>query len=332
MCFSKWFKKREKAVPAPAPEPVKAPVAEPEPRLEPKPEPIPEPKPEPVPAPAPVPEAPPQPAPEPKPEPQPAPQPKPEPQPAEPAKSTAGRYSGKYEVFPEAGLFKFRLKASNGEILLVSQGYASRPGALSGIETFKKNVEAGVFEVYTDKSGFSQFLLFSPNKSRLLATGEFYETEARAQSAVESVKKFAPNEKIVQLEMIPPAEVREEIVKLEPVEANDNGKIEIALENKEWTFTLKASNGEVLFLSNGYASKSGALAGLESVKKAVEAGNFRVSQDKQKRFQFRLYAANSQMILTGETYPNVENCLSAIHSVRRFLGKAKIVEVPIAGK
>ena len=230
-------------------------------------------------------------------------------------------------MFPEAGLFKFRLKASNGEILVVSQGYSTRNGALAGIDTFKKNVEGGLFEVYTDKSGFSQFLLYNANKSRLMSTGEFYEAETRAQSAIESVKKFVNNDKIIQLDEIPVAEVREELVRLNPVVLNDNGKIEIAVDaNKEWTFKLKASNGEVLFESNGYASKPGALAGLESVKKAVEAGNFRVSQDKQKRFQFRLYAANGTMVLTGETYPNVENCLSAVDSVRRFLPNAKIVE------
>jgi hypothetical protein len=243
-----------------------------------------------------------------------------------PAPANAGRYSGKYEVFPEAGFFKFRLKASNGEILVVSQGYASRNGAVAGIETFKKNVEGGLFEVYTDKSGFSQFMLYSANKSRLLSTGEFYETEARAVSAIESVKKFAGNDKILQLEALPPAEIREEIVALKPIEKNDNGKIEIAPDGKEWIFTLKASNGEVLFISNGYASKPGALAGLESVKKAVEAGSFRVSQDKQKRYQFHLYASNSQLILTGETYPNLENCLSSVDSVRRFIGGAKIVD------
>ncbi len=108
-----------------------------------------------------------------------------------PPKQPAGRYAGKYEIFPEAGFYKFRLKASNGEILVVSQGYAAKTGVAAGIETFKKNVEAGVFEVYTDKSGFAQFALFSANKSRLIAAGEFYETETRAQSAAESVKKFA---------------------------------------------------------------------------------------------------------------------------------------------
>ncbi len=122
-------------------------------------------------------------------------------------------------------------------------------------------------------------------------------------------------------------------MELKPIDVNDNGKIELGADGREWVFKLKASNGEVLFTSNGYSSKSGAMTGLEAVRKAVELGSFRVAQDKQKRFQFRIYATNSQLIMTGETYPNKESCFSAVDSVRRFLPGAKIVETePIRRK
>jgi len=139
-------------------------------------------------------------------------------------------------------------------------------------------------------------------------------------------KKFVGTDKIIYLEQLPSAEIREEIIDLKPIDLNPSGKVEVGADGKEWIFTLKASNGEVLFTSNGYSSKSGALTGLEAVRKAVELGSFRVAQDKQKRFQFRIYATNSQLIMTGETYPNKESCFSAVDSVRRFLPGAKIIE------
>lgn len=37
----------------------------------------------------------------------------------------------------------------------------------------------------------------------------------------------------------------------------------------KWGFRLKAANGEILFGSQGYASKDGAEKGIEAVKKAV---------------------------------------------------------------
>lgn len=243
-----------------------------------------------------------------------------------PKTEPTNRYSGKYEVYPEAGGFKYRLKASNGEILVVSQAYASKAGATSGIETFKKNVAEGVFEFYTDKSNYTQFLLYTANKSRLIATGEFYESVQRAQSAAESVKKFYSNNKINNLDSIDPADIREELVELKPVDSAPNGKFEFEEINGEVVFHLKASNGEVLFESNGYSTKASALQSLEVVKKAIEAGAFRIMKDKVGRYQFKLFATNKSILITGETYPNQENCLSAIDSVRRFYQKAKVIE------
>ncbi len=237
------------------------------------------------------------------------------------------RYQGKYEVYPEAGLYKYRLKASNGEILLVSHGYTTIKGAMSGIETLKKNIVSGKQEIYTDKSSFSQFRIMTATGSRLVAAGEFYESQKKAQSAYESVKKFASTERIVELEQLSKEETREEVLSLKPIDENPNGKYEVYSENKQWFFLLKASNGEVLMESQGYSSKSGAYSGLENIKKALEAQNFRVSRDKQNRYMFTLYASNNQALITGHTYPSKDNCLAAVDSVRRFGLKAKIVDL-----
>jgi uncharacterized protein len=37
------------------------------------------------------------------------------------------------------GKFRFRLKAGNGEIIAVSEGYSSKDGCVNGIESVKKN-------------------------------------------------------------------------------------------------------------------------------------------------------------------------------------------------
>jgi hypothetical protein len=296
------------------------------PVIEPRPEPIPQAKPEVVPP------AKSEPVPPPKPEPvlpmksEPVPQPKPQPLAPEEEKAEV-RYAGKYEIFPEAGLFKYRLKASNGEILIVSQGYSTAKGAQSGIETLKRNVENANFEIYTDKNNFSQFILNSATGGRIIATGEFYDSVKRCESAVASVKRFFKTEKVVVLDELPTKEIREEILEAVPVEKKPNGKVEVLKEKDEWLFCLKASNAEVLFLSQGYSTKAGCLAGLETIKKAVENANFRISKDKMGRYQFTLYSASNQPLLSGETYPDKDNCISAAHSVRKFMSDAKIVEL-----
>ena len=46
----------------------------------------------------------------------------------------------KYEVYTDkAGEFRFRLKAKNGEIIAVSEGYKAKASCLNGIESVKKN-------------------------------------------------------------------------------------------------------------------------------------------------------------------------------------------------
>jgi len=249
-----------------------------------------------------------------------------EPIPADAPEKTEPRYNGKYEVFPEAGFFKYRLKASNGEVLIVSQGYSAKTGALSGIETLKRNMETGAFEIYTDKNNFSQFAL-KGNTGRIIAVGEFYDSKKRCESAIESVKRFYASEKVVTLEEIPAAEIREEKIEIQPVETNPNGKIEILPVNGAWVFVLKASNSEILFESSSYTTKAGCLSGLETIKKAIENANFRVSKDKQGRWQFKLYSTNNQLLLTGETYVDKDNCISAVASVRKFALEAKVIEL-----
>jgi len=237
------------------------------------------------------------------------------------------RYTGKYEVFPEAGLFKYRLKASNGEILIVSAGYKTRSGAKSGIETFKKNVVSGNFELVTDKNGYSQFRLYSSNGARLIANGEYYDSMSGATSALESTKKFALTDKYIDLKDLPKEEIREELVKLGPVEKMNNGKIEVYLDDKYWKAALKAANGQILFVTNGYASKSGLLKGIENIQDEIDRNTFRVSCDKLNRYQFKLYSSNNQQLLVGETYSNKNDAFSAIDSVRRISANAEIIEL-----
>ncbi|MBQ3869115.1 MAG: YegP family protein [Clostridia bacterium] len=46
----------------------------------------------------------------------------------------------KFEMYTDKkGEFRFRLKATNGEIIATSEGYKAKAGCLNGIESIKKN-------------------------------------------------------------------------------------------------------------------------------------------------------------------------------------------------
>ena len=54
----------------------------------------------------------------------------------------------KFEMYHDkAGEYRFRLKASNGQIIAVSEGYKAKAGCLNGIESVRKNApEAEIIE------------------------------------------------------------------------------------------------------------------------------------------------------------------------------------------
>lgn len=54
----------------------------------------------------------------------------------------------KFEIYEDkAGEYRFRLKATNGQIIAVGEGYKAKAGCLNGVESVKKNaVDAEIVE------------------------------------------------------------------------------------------------------------------------------------------------------------------------------------------
>ncbi|OPX66184.1 MAG: hypothetical protein A4E37_02133 [Methanoregulaceae archaeon PtaB.Bin056] len=55
--------------------------------------------------------------------------------------------TGKFEVYTDkAGKYRFRLKASNGEIIAVGESYSSKSACMNGIESVRKNAATATIE------------------------------------------------------------------------------------------------------------------------------------------------------------------------------------------
>jgi len=81
-------------------------------------------------------------------------------------------------------------------------------------------------------------------------------------------------------------------------------KFEVYKDKKgEFRFRLKAGNGETILASEGYKDKSGALNGVESVKKNSDLlARFEKKTSAAGKAYFVLKAANHQVIGTSEQY------------------------------
>ena len=111
----------------------------------------------------------------------------------------------------------------------------------------------GKFVVKATKTGFV-FNLKAGN-GETIATSEVYTTEAACLKGVESVRKNAVDAKL-------------EDQTVAEVAAVTNPKFELYTDKAgEFRFRLKARNGEIIAVSEGYKAKASCLNGIDSVRR-----------------------------------------------------------------
>ena len=245
-------------------------------------------------------------------------------EPVKEAKATVGKW-----IIKEKGEGEFVafLYANNGEIMLTSEIYTSEESARAGIDTIRKNVDGGTFVNYKDKNKNFYFKLKSV-KNRILCVSETYKSEALAESAKESVKRFvsSPVQSGVEKDITVVKYVLPK--KEEPVDTRSaySGKWKIEKDGDTYMAKLFASNGELLLNSESYVSYASAKSAISTIVTNGVAGNFIIDSDKKGRYFFKLRSAQKATLCIGETYAKLDSCQSAIESVRRFLKTAKLIE------
>ena len=224
--------------------------------------------------------------------------------------------NGKYEVYTDGSSYYYNLKASNGEVLIKSEPYASKDSILLAIEAIKRNVEVGSISVREDKHGLYQFVLTAKNH-RVLVMSANYSTEKRAESASQSFKRFAPNSPVVEIEAI--VESNKEEVKPENIVDKKGGRLGVLSNENGYYYVLKASNGEVLVTSDYFKLESSALNAMARFKEAVFNGKFYIEMDKRENYQFKLFAANGRLVCVGQIYATKALALASLNSVCSFV-------------
>lgn len=247
------------------------------------------------------------------------------------------RYKGKWvicrvltdaEDYEEA--YFFELHASNGEKLLESEDYTTYQGAIRGIQTHKTNILNGNVKLALTKKGDYIFKVLS-GKNMLLCRGENYPTKARCQSAIDSTIRFAAtailDENVQDIVIKVPQE--DDIPIAERVEAREGKWListGVGLEGQKiYYFELFASNGEKLLESEDYTTYIGAVNGIQTHKKNISSGNFRISLTKRGDYIYKLLNGNGQLLCLGEHYKSKRLCANAVESVKRFAMNSPIL-------
>ena len=233
-------------------------------------------------------------------------------------------YQGKYEVFEENNYYRYRLKASNGEVLFVSEMYASHDTALKSIDAIKRNLEKGKTSIIVDKKKNYKFKLVAANH-RALAISANYGSEKSAQSALESFKRFALTDDIVDIEL-PQEQLDSSLVLVSKKKEEDKkgGKFVLRKDaNGEFSWEFKANNGEILCQKNGYSNKNSLETAIVAFKDTVRNGDFYISKDKNNLYQYKLYN-KGRLFVVGESYQTDDAVESVVTSILNFLELATI--------
>ncbi len=106
-----------------------------------------------------------------------------------------------FEIYQseKSGEFYFRLKASNGQIILSSEGYKQKTSCKNGVESVKKN--AADEKRYETKQAVNGKFFFSLKSSngQVVGKSQMYDSEVSMKGGMESVMKHAVDAEINDL-------------------------------------------------------------------------------------------------------------------------------------
>ena len=101
--------------------------------------------------------------------------------------------AGKFECYKgKGGEFRFRLKASNGQTILSSEGYKAKASCSNGIASVQKNCSnPDLFVKKQTATGKFRFNLTATN-GQVIGTSQNYASESGCNNGIKSVANSAP--------------------------------------------------------------------------------------------------------------------------------------------
>jgi uncharacterized protein YegP (UPF0339 family) len=215
---------------------------------------------------------------------------------------------GSFDLWRADSGFYFNFKAGNGEIMLSSEGYENRMGALNGLLSVLDN---GGFEsnykIFEGADGQWYVSLRAANY-RIIATGEAYATKSSATRGVNSTISAIAGY-------------------LEHWDTNSGARFQVFESDAgNFHFNLYAKNGEVMLTSESYTTEAAALNGAFSVaENGLYEDSYEVLEAANGGFYFNLHAANGEIIGTSEIYENASNAYRAVSSVIDLIPEAELL-------
>jgi len=206
------------------------------------------------------------------------------------------------------GQFRFHLVDAHAAVLVTSEGYATRLGALNGLVSVLDNgAYAANFEVKTGAGGGAYFNLKAANK-QIIATSQTYATAALANADVAATTAAV-------------------VAYVEAWDKSTGARFALKLDaGGQWYFNLYAKNGALVLRSERYTTEAGALNGIFSVAdNGTAKARYLVKAGAGGSYYFVLTATNGQIIGTSESYATKQNAERARDAVIALLPQVALL-------
>jgi len=217
--------------------------------------------------------------------------------------------AGKFDLWQATdGQWHFHLKSGNGAILLTSEAYTSRTGAINGVlSTMDNGVDATQYVTAPATHGYTVQLRAGNNET--IGFSEVYSTKSNATRAIGSCIKAVTTY-------------------LDKAEANTTGaraQIEAGASN-QFRFNIFAANGQIVLSSESYTTEAAAWNGAFAVQDAAaNDASFTIKTATDGRFYFTLTADNGQVVGVSQMYTTKAAAQSGITSVKSTLAKLDLI-------
>ncbi|KIA90642.1 YegP family protein [Kaistella jeonii] len=96
------------------------------------------------------------------------------------------------------GEYQFNLKATNGAIILTSEGYKAKASCEKGLESTKKNSEDDSKFDRKKSNNDKWYFNLKAGNGEILGSSEMYESSNGMEKGIESVKTNAPTAMIIE--------------------------------------------------------------------------------------------------------------------------------------
>ncbi|MEO8703347.1 MAG: DUF1508 domain-containing protein [Kofleriaceae bacterium] len=200
------------------------------------------------------------------------------------------------------GQWHFNLKSGNGSILLTSEAYQARTGAINGaLSVLENGVDANMYQVVPATKGFVIHLVAANNET--ISFSEVYSTKSNATRAVASCVKAVTSY-------------------LDRREANTTGaRSEVVQgESGQFHFNFFAKNGQIVLSSESYTSQEAAFNGAFAVQTVGQnAAAYTVKQSESGSFFFTVKAENGQVVGISQQYTTKQSAQTGAAALQKLL-------------